>query len=111
MRIYKIEFGDYIYYGSTKQMLCQRQSRHNCNLRDLTMKQNLYVKAREYGIKKLILIQIDECDEKDTPLIEERYIISPITKIVLNTRIPNSCRERKNKINREYKRNLKVILL
>jgi hypothetical protein len=75
------------------------------------MKQNLYVKAREYGIKKLILIQIDECDEKDTPLIEERYIISPITKIVLNTRIPNSSRERKNKINREYKRNLKVILL
>jgi len=52
--IYKIEFGDYLYIGSTKQKyLSTRQGNHNFRLRENKRQNFLYKKCRELGIEKI----------------------------------------------------------
>ena len=57
--IYKIEFGDYLYVGSSKQKyLSQRQGNHNSRLRENKRQHFLYKKCRELGIEKIECIFI-----------------------------------------------------
>ena len=60
--VYQIIVGDKKYYGSTIQMLCKRQGRHNENLRN-NSKQVLYKSAIEKNITKLICEKIYEGDD------------------------------------------------
>ncbi len=87
-KIYKIEFGDYIYYGSTKQKkISQRQSRHNYNLRH-NPKQPLYKQAKESGVEKLICEVICECNDEERFILENTFI-RECPKICLNDRCAN----------------------
>ena len=60
--VYQIIVGDRKYYGSTNQMLCKRQGRHNDNLRNQP-NQLLYRTAIENNITKLICEKIYEGDD------------------------------------------------
>jgi len=100
-KIYKIEFDNYIYYGSTKQLLCKRQSRHNYNLRN-NYKQKLYQIANENNIKKLNCILLEECEEIERYYIENKYIKNNNNKIILNDRLAFASKERKKEINKKY---------
>ena len=75
-KIYKIEFNDYIYYGSTKQQyLSRRQARHNHNLRH-NPNQLLYRKANEEGIEKLVCELVCECEEHERLEMEDGLIVA-----------------------------------
>jgi len=79
-KIYKIEFNDYVYYGSTKQKyLSVRQARHNHNLKH-NPKQLLYKKAIEEGIDKIVCELICECEEHERFEIENRLIVACVKK-------------------------------
>ena len=73
--IYKIEFNDYIYIGSTVNFK-KRCSDHNHRLNNETDKSHLqlYTTARENGINQLILIQLEECNIDDRFIREQYYI-------------------------------------
>ena len=106
IKIYKIEFGDYIYYGSTKQKkLCKRQSRHNENLKN-NSSQKLYRKARENNINKLICVLLFECNEEERFKKENDLIQGNVDKILLNERLayvdPERRLERHREINKKY---------
>ena len=99
--IYKIEFGNFIYFGSTKQLLCKRKGRHNQNLRD-GYPQKLYVTARENNIEKLELIKLCECGDDERLLIENKYIQESTDKIILNSRLAHAAIDRRREIRRNY---------
>lgn len=74
--IYKIEFDEYIYIGSTKDMK-ERKRYHNYALRKnktIHHKSRLYTIAREKGKKELELIAIEECSIDDRFIREQHYI-------------------------------------
>ena len=101
-KIYKIEFDNYIYYGSTKQkLLSQRQSRHNYNLKH-NPKQKLYKIANENNIEKLNCILLEECEEIERYYIENKYIKNNNDKIILNDRLAFANEERKKEIKKKY---------
>lgn len=83
--IYKIEFDEYIYIGSTKDMK-QRQSRHNYVLNGNTDRSHfrLYTTAREKGINCFELITIEECSIDDRFNREQHYIDVNNTDKLLN---------------------------
>jgi hypothetical protein len=101
-KIYKIEFDNYIYYGSTKQLLCKRQSRHNYNLRN-NYKQKLYQIANKNNIEKLNCILLEECEEIERYYIENKYIKNNNDKIILNDRLAFANEERKKETNKNYR--------
>lgn len=77
-KVYKIEIGDKIYYGSTKQQLCKRQSRHNWNLRN-NPKQLLYKTCIEENIEKIICIGLydgDDYKEKEQEYIRDNMSLN-----------------------------------
>ena len=87
VKIYKIEFGNYIYFGSTKQAyLTRRQSRHNYNLKH-DPKQKLYRVAIEQNIHKLNCILLCECEDDERLKKENELIIGTTDKIILNERL------------------------
>ena len=104
-KIYKIEFNDCIYYGSTKQKyLSSRQSRHNHNLKH-NPKQLLYSKANEQGIKNLVCELICTCNDSDRFKIEND-LINSCEKECLNDRKANYTeeerKEKKKENNKRY---------
>lgn len=75
--IYKIEFNEYIYIGSTIQKLYNRRRYHNYALRqnkDIHHKSRLYTTARENGINRFELTEIEQCNI-DERLNREQYYI------------------------------------
>ena len=74
--IYKIEFGEYIYVGSTIQKLCERQKDHNYNLRTEKIKYKLYEVAREKNIGEIeciLLKQVEFEEVENLRKTEEEY--------------------------------------
>lgn len=74
--IYKIEFDEYIYIGSTVNMKC-RQRQHNHALRQnktIHHKSALYATARENGINCIEMIELEECSIDDRFIREQHYI-------------------------------------
>ena len=101
-KIYKIEFLNYIYYGSTKQKyLSTRQARHNHNLKH-NPKQKIYNVAKENNIEKLICELICECSEDDRLNKENEFIQDENDKIILNDRVAYSDIDRKREQKRRY---------
>ena len=105
-KIYKIEFDNYIYYGSTKQLLSIRQNRHNHNLRN-NYKQKLYQIANKNNIEKLNCILLEECEEIERYYIENKYIKNNKDKIILNDRLAFASKERKKEIKKNYRQSEK----
>lgn len=96
-KIYKIEFNDFVYYGSTKQkLLSSRQAKHNYNLKH-NPKQLLYSKAKDLGIDKLICKLICECNDLDRIEIENNLINSSKKECLNSRRVPYTEEERKIK--------------
>jgi predicted GIY-YIG superfamily endonuclease len=96
--IYKIEIGDYIYYGSTTDIK-RRQREHNCKLKSRDY--YLYQKCRELNILKIKCIQIEKCKE-DNRIEREGYYIRNCNKdILLNKQIAGSTRKETQKIYRD----------
>ncbi len=107
VKIYKIEFGDYIYFGSTKQKyLSSRQSRHNHNLKHKPV-QRIYKVAKENNISKLICELICECDADERLLKENELIQQSSDKTILNDRLAFCDEERKREIYMKYARSEK----
>ena len=94
--VYKIEINDNVYYGSTIQQLCKRQSRHNWNLRH-NPKQNIYQCCLNNGIEKIICIEI--YNGEDYINIENDYIKN---NDCLNMRWSISSKERINEQRKKY---------
>ena len=95
-KVYKIEINDKIYYGSTKQQLCKRQSRHNYNLRNNPI-QLLYKTCIEENIEKIICIELYDGDDYKEK--EQSYIKNNIS---LNMRHSISSIERKKETHKKY---------
>ena len=55
--VYKVEVGDKVYYGSTTQKLCNRQARHNFNLKQKNGS-NFYKECLKQKIEKIICKEI-----------------------------------------------------
>lgn len=70
--IYKIEVGDCLYIGSTKDMK-QRQYRHNSDIR-IGTNYPIYNYCRENGIHKVELIDLEYVDIEDRFIVEQYYI-------------------------------------
>ena len=86
--IYKIEVGEELYVGSTKQKyLCRRQGQHNKILNNSKYKDyNIYLYrfCREHNIEKIICELIEEVDNTELVLLEQEYIT--MLEPSLNTR-------------------------
>ena len=67
--IYKIDFNDCVYYGSTKLKLSQRQNHHNYNLKNRP-NARLYKEAIKQGIEKLECVLVCECSNEERLLKE-----------------------------------------
>lgn len=101
-KIYKIEFNNYIYFGSTKQKyLSRRESRHNYNLKHCPV-QKLYQEAIKNGIDKLECQLICECSHEERLLKETELIKNTKDKISLNERFAFCDLERKKQTKRKY---------
>ncbi len=76
--IYKIEVEGELYIGSTKQKyLSNRQSVHNCNLKNPNYKEyNIYLYrfCREKKVEKIICELIETVDDTELVLLEQEYI-------------------------------------
>ena len=76
--IYKIEIGEDLYIGSTKQKyLCDRQKLHNHDLNNPHRKNYnllLYKFCREKKVKKIICELIEEVENGELLLLEQEYI-------------------------------------
>ena len=76
--IYKIEIGEDLYIGSTKQKyLCQRQSRHNHDLNNPHSKDYnspLYKFCREHNVEKIICELLETVKDSELRIIEQEYI-------------------------------------
>ena len=76
--IYKIEVEGELYIGSTKQKyLSNRQSVHNCNLKNPNYKEYniyLYKFCRNHNISKIICELIETVDDTELLLLEQEYI-------------------------------------
>ena len=76
--IYKIEIGEDLYIGSTKEKyLCQRQKRHNHGLNNPNSNDYnipLYRFCREKKVEKIICELIEEADNNELLLLEQKYI-------------------------------------
>ena len=73
--VYKIELQDEIYIGSTETQLCQRQSRHNYDLKK-NPNLKLYKKCIEQGIDKIKCIWVADIEFNSTAekrMKEEQY--------------------------------------
>ena len=105
--IYKIEVGEYIYYGSTKQRLCQRQDRHNESLRNGKKNYKIYQKCRELNINKIKCIEIEKCKLEERNTREGYYIRICNKDILLNCVIPDRYRIGNDKYDEEYYENNK----
>ena len=81
--IYKIEVGEFIYYGSTKQKLYLRQASHNCTLKE-NSNRKLYNKCRELNINKIKCIKIENCKKEDRFIREDYYINNANKEYLLN---------------------------
>ena len=104
--IYKIEFNDCIYFGSTKQKLSKRQSGHNFNLKNKP-NQKLYQEAIKNGIDKLECILICECSDEERYLKENELIKNTTDKIVLNMVDAIKDIEKRKEWNRNYQQSEK----
>ena len=73
--IYKIELQDEIYIGSTEVKLCERQSKHQYDLKHFPNRK-LYKKCIEQGITEIKLIWVADIEFNHTAekrMIEEEY--------------------------------------
>tara|TARA_R110002020_G_scaffold7745_1_gene32166 strand:- start:994 stop:1545 length:552 start_codon:yes stop_codon:yes gene_type:complete len=73
--VYKIEFNDEIYIGSTEQKLCSRQAKHNNYIKKYPNRK-LYKKCIEEGIEKIKCIWVADIEFNSTAekrAIEEEY--------------------------------------
>jgi predicted peroxiredoxin len=101
-KIYKIEFNDCVYFGSTKQKyLSSREARHNYNLKHCPV-QKLYQEAIKQGIEKLECKLVYECSNEERLLKETELIKNTKDKIILNDRLAFCDLERRKQINRKY---------
>ena len=71
--IYKIQFGDYIYIGSTKD-INRRQYEHTYELRKGRKDWPLYNLARENGINYIECVEIEQVEEHERYTTEQYYI-------------------------------------
>lgn len=101
-KIYKIEFNDCVYFGSTKQKLSRRQNEHNFRLKN-NPKQKLYQEAIKQGIEKLECILICECSNEERYLKENELIKTATDKILLNSILAIEDKEKKKQYNKEYR--------
>ena len=84
--IYKIQFADYIYIGSTRS-ITDRQYEHNYELRRQRKDWPLYKIAREQGIKFIECVEIEEVEEHERYTAEQYHLDEySNTYIVLNGR-------------------------
>ena len=76
--IYKIEIGEDLYIGSTKEKyLCQRQKRHNHGLNNPNSNDYnipLYRFCREKKVEKIICELIEKVENDELLLLEQEYI-------------------------------------
>ena len=76
-KIYKIEFNDNLYIGSTiMKYLSQRQQAHNKDYK-IGKKFKLYEECKKHNIEKIKCILLEEVDINDKlelSIIEQRYI-------------------------------------
>ena len=75
--IYKIEIGEDLYIGSTKQKLNQRQTKHNQGLNnpnDKNYNGYLYKFCREKKIEKIICELLETVEDTELVLLEQEYI-------------------------------------
>jgi len=81
--IYKIEVGEFIYYGSTKKKLIHRQTNHNTKLKNNSTFP-IYKKCRDLNIEKIKCIEIEKCKLEDRFIREGYYIRNCNKDILLN---------------------------
>ncbi len=102
--VYKIEFGEWLYIGSTTQTLNGRQLRHNYDYKIRNINYKLYEKARENNIeniKCILLKQVDFDDIIDLRREEEKYRI--ILKANLNKYACIKNEKNKDKLSEKFK--------
>ena len=111
-KIYKINIGDEIYIGSTtERLLCNRQSKHNYNLRKKPHIQKLYQKCIDAGIEKIKCIWVADvkCNSIDElRKIEQDYInkYNPTLNMLKAYRTNEELKQEANdNQNRYYKEN------
>jgi hypothetical protein len=71
--IYKIQFKDYIYIGSTKDMT-RRQYEHNYELRKGRKDWPVYNLARENGFNYIECVEIEQVEDHERYTTEQYYI-------------------------------------
>ena len=111
--IYKIEFNEYTYIGSTTQNIKQRQWEHNSHLKNKNCL--LYKKARDCNISKIecILIEEVEVDSRlDLRKIEQDYLnkYEPNLNSLNSYRTDDENKLNKKKTNKIYRDKNKEII-
>ncbi len=74
--IYKIEIGQELYIGSTREILIERERKHNYMLKNKNIVK-LYETCRTNNINKITLIEIEKVkveNKKELFIIEQKYI-------------------------------------
>lgn len=83
--VYKIQDGDFKYYGSTSLPLKKREHNHNSNLKSRNNK--LYKYFRNNGIERIKLEEISKYDNREDALKAENELIRSLASdICLNER-------------------------
>ena len=101
--IYKIEFNENLYVGSTID-LHKRQIKHNSDYRK-TKNYKLYEKAREYNIEEIELILLEEIEFED---IDELRIKEEEYRIKLNANLNEIACYRNDESYKEYYKKNKI---
>jgi len=100
-RVYKIEIGENIYIGSTKQKLKERQLQHNNRLQQNIRKNKLYEKCRENNITEIICIPLEDKEienELEIKILEQEYIEK------LNPSLNHNASHRPEEYSKEFKK-------
>lgn len=100
-KIYKIEFNDCVYFGSTKLKLIERQYQHNSRLKNRPTTR-LYKEAIKNGIEKLECVLVCECSNEERYLKENEFIKNTTDKILLNTNLAIEDKEKTKEKKRQY---------